>query len=377
MLIREREVRAMKRLSRAIGSQLGNVAGQVFFIAIFVAIVVYQWRHGYLPQAVGGGLLVGVFIFGLVTIVRRGLKEEPVPLRLRVGDYTSPRTPAVIAMLILCTIATIVAWAVPHNWYIEEGTVGRIGVLQHHEWWRLATSAFLHANTTHLYLNMLALWVLGRQIESNLGTARFLAIYLGSALGGGVTVVAAGQEHTLGASGAIYGLMGAAFYFGFSALSEGHRNAAKGMLLAAGALIAINLLFTFAVPNISMAAHAGGLVTGFVIAVAVGSPTRLRQAWALTDRCAPPAYFTYDATTDKFCYHGPARFAVEAHLAELSELASNVDKHSWPQYIRMYEVDPATLIDCEVQDPDHLAEFVRARPQHELAGAESPATTSV
>jgi membrane associated rhomboid family serine protease len=366
----------MKRSFRAIGSQLGSVGGQVFFIAIFVAIAVYQWRHGYFPQALGGALLVGLFIFGLVLIVRRGLKEEPVPMRLRVGEYTPLRTPAVIALLILCIVATIVGWMLPHHWYIEEGTVGKIGVLQRHEWWRLATSAFLHANTTHLYLNMLALWVLGRQIEGNLGTTRFLAIYLGAALGGGITVVVSGQEHALGASGAIYGLMGAAFYFGFSALREGHRKAAKTMLLAAGTLIAINLLFTFSVPNISMAAHAGGLVTGFLIAAAVGTPIRLRQAWALTDRCDPPAYFTYDATTDKFGYHGPARFAVATHLTELSDLASNVDKHSWPQYVRLYEVDPATLIDCEIQDPDRLLEFIRTQPQLELAKAETPAETS-
>jgi|GEM_PF-1843627 len=364
----------MKRLSRAIGSQLGNVAGQVFFIAIFVAVAVYQGRHGHFVQALGGALLVGVFSFGLVTVVRRGLKEEPVPMRLRVGEYTPPHTPAVIALLILCTVATIVGWAIPHHWYIEEGTVGRIGVLQHHEWWRLVTSAFLHANSTHLYMNMLALWILGRQIESNVGTARFLAIYFGAALGGGLTVVAAGQEHTLGASGAIYGLMGAAFYFGLGALREGHRKAAKAMLLATGALIAINLLFTFSVPNISMAAHAGGLVTGFLIATAVGTPTRLREAWELTDRCPPPAHFTYDVTADKLCYHGPARFALEAHLTELSELASNVDKHGWPQYIRMYEVDPATLIDCEIQDPDRLFDYIRAQPPTGLAKAEAPAT---
>jgi hypothetical protein len=145
---------------------------------------------------------------------------------------------------------------------------------------------------------------------------------------------------------------------------------------SAGALIAINLLFTFSLPHISMAAHAGGLITGFLIAAAVGTPIRLRQAWALTDRCEPPVHFTYDATTDKFCCHGPARFAVEANLTEPSELASNVDKHSWPQYIRMYDVDPATLIDCEIQDPDRLVEYVRMQPQLALAKAETPATTS-
>jgi membrane associated rhomboid family serine protease len=356
----------MKRLFQAIGSQLSGIAGQLFFIALFVALVVYQVRQGHLAQAAGGALLVAVFIFGLAWVVREGMKEKPVPMRLRVGDYTPPRTPAVFALLAICIVATFLGWAMPHHWYIQEGTVGRIGVLQHHEWWRLITSMFLHANPTHLYFNMFALWILGRQIESNLGAARFLAIYFGAGLGGGLIVVAAGQENTLGASGAIYGLMGAALFFGIAALRAGHRKAAKGMLLAAGALIAINLLFTFSVPNISMAVHAGGLVTGFLIAAAVGTPAGVRDAWALTDRCAPPAYFTYDVTVDKLCYHGPAHFAVEAHLTKLTELASNVDKHSWPQFIPMYEVDPAMLVDCEVEDPTALLDYVRGQPQSAL-----------
>ncbi len=336
-----------------------RIVSPLLFIAWFVADAIYQLRQGNYAQAAGAVLIVGLLVYVLVTAVRDAAIGIESPIRRRVGGWTPPRTPATTALLVMCIVATIVAWFLPNNWYIVEGTVGRTGVLQHHEWWRLVTSAFLHANTTHLYVDMLALWVLGREMESALGTPRLLAVYLGAALGSGLTVVAAGQERTLGASGAIYGLLGAAFYFGLHALRAGHRKVAKRMLLGTGGLIAVNLLFTFSVPNISMAAHVGGLLTGLLIAVAFGVPARLNDAWALSDHCTPPTHFTYDANTNVFCYHGPARFAVEAGLVEPNALATSVDKNSWPQYAHLLELDvDTTPIDCDIEDPEKLFDYV-------------------
>jgi membrane associated rhomboid family serine protease len=145
------------------------------------------------------------------------------------------------------------------------------------EWWRLITSGFLHANLMHLALNMAVLWFLGSQVESALGRSRYAIVYFGSLLGGSLGALLLNPyATTVGASGAIFGIMGAAAALqvrrGLSVWSSG-----------LGGLLAINLVFTFLVPGISIGSHLGGLligfVTGFLIADApAGSP---RAAWAV------------------------------------------------------------------------------------------------
>ena len=78
------------------------------------------------------------------------------------------------------------------------------------EWWRVLTSGFLHIGPIHLLFNMMALWVLGRDLETVLGRGRFLALYLVSLLGGAAAVMLfyAPDEPVAGASGAVFGLMG-------------------------------------------------------------------------------------------------------------------------------------------------------------------------
>jgi membrane associated rhomboid family serine protease len=126
------------------------------------------------------------------------------------------------------------------------------------EWWRLVTSGFLHTETVHLLLNMLSLFWLGRMIEPALGHARYVAIYLVSLLAGslGVMILDPNAE-TLGASGAIYGLLGAAIVMA--------RNR-QISLIQSGLLpiLAINFIFTLSVPGISLGGHLGGLIGGLV-----------------------------------------------------------------------------------------------------------------
>jgi membrane associated rhomboid family serine protease len=323
--------------------------------AIFVAVIVYQLRHRYFLQATGAILLTGLLIYGVVVIFRDGLRGRQMRARRRVDGWVAPRSPAVNVLIGVCVAASFTGWMLPHNWYIQEGTVGSSEVLQRHEWWRLASSAFLHANYMHLYMNMFALWFLGREIDSQLGTTRFIVIYLAAALGGGLMVVAAGQEHTLGASGAIYGLMGATCYFGFGALRRGHKAFAKRMLFAAGALISINLLFTFSIPNISMASHIGGLITGFLVAMALGIPAKLNDAWALSDRCPKDALFTYDMNARRFSYHGPVGFARESHFVDAVAVATTKEA-GWSPSVDVADLDPRAPIDCYVEDPYPLLE---------------------
>ncbi len=131
------------------------------------------------------------------------------------------------------------------------------------EWYRLVTSGFLHANLLHIGFNMLLLFFLGRLLESALGTPRFLALYFTSLLAGSFGALLLDPNAlTYGASGAVFGLAGATVV-----IARG-----RGMDAIAGQvgfLIVFNLIYSFAVPHISVGAHLGGLVGGVFCALAI------------------------------------------------------------------------------------------------------------
>ena len=132
------------------------------------------------------------------------------------------------------------------------------------EVWRIVTGAFLHAGPFHLLLNMFALYVLGTLIEPAIGTARFLGIYFAALFAGsfGALLLSEPTEVTVGASGAIFGLMAAAFVI---ARQRGVDQVASQI----GLFVVLNLVFTFSVPGISIGGHLGGLVGGGLAALAV------------------------------------------------------------------------------------------------------------
>jgi membrane associated rhomboid family serine protease len=124
------------------------------------------------------------------------------------------------------------------------------------EWWRILTSAFLHTGLIHLALNMAALYVFGTPLERALGGVRFALLYLASLAAGSFGVLLLSPHSlTVGASGAIFGLLGA-ILVGQRAAGISFRN--SGIL----SLLVINLAFTFAVPGISIGGHLGGLAGG-------------------------------------------------------------------------------------------------------------------
>lgn len=139
----------------------------------------------------------------------------------------------------------------------DPGRMAWIGVAEG-EWWRLVTGAFLHAGILHLGMNMLALWVLGGMLEPVLGRARFVALYAASLLAGSAGVMVLDPDAlTVGASGAIFGLMGAAVALQRARGIDPWRSGLGGLIL-------VNLLITFGVPGISVGGHLGGLVGGAV-----------------------------------------------------------------------------------------------------------------
>lgn len=130
------------------------------------------------------------------------------------------------------------------------------------EVFRIVTGAFLHAGPLHLLMNMFALYILGTLIEPIIGTARFLGIYFAALLAGslGALLASGPGEVTVGASGAIFGLMAAAFVI---ARHRGIDQIASQI----GLFVVLNLVFTFSVPGISIGGHIGGLIGGAVAAL--------------------------------------------------------------------------------------------------------------
>lgn len=134
--------------------------------------------------------------------------------------------------------------------------------------WRLLTVLFVHGGFIHLALNMLALWMLGQSLEPMLGRVRFLVLYLVSGLGGSVMVacLAPGQP-TVGASGAIFGLMAALLIIGRHIGAN-----VTGILV----ILAINFALGFTMGNVSWQAHLGGAIVGALVAL-IYTRTRRRD----------------------------------------------------------------------------------------------------
>jgi membrane associated rhomboid family serine protease len=124
-------------------------------------------------------------------------------------------------------------------------------------WWRLVTSMFLHAGPIHLLLNMLALYWFGRVLEHVIGSLRFALLYLASGLAGSAgALYLSPNVPTVGASGAIFGILGALLV-----LERRGAIQSGGQILA---LIVLNLVLTFSISGISIGGHIGGLIGGVV-----------------------------------------------------------------------------------------------------------------
>jgi len=137
-------------------------------------------------------------------------------------------------------------------------------------YWQLLTSAFTHLALWHIGFNMLALWVLGPQLELAIGRMRFIALYLLSALAGSALVYWASAEYgtTLGASGAVFGLMGALLVIAYKVKAD-----VQQILIWLG----INAVLTFTIANVSWQGHLGGFLGGVAIAgILVYAPRQRR-----------------------------------------------------------------------------------------------------
>ncbi len=176
--------------------------------------------------------------------------------------------------------------------YIAEyqGTVELLagGFLQT-DWWRIFSGAFLHFDLRHMAFNMLLLFLLGRRLERAVGPWLFCAVYVVSLLGGSAgAMLHSPRAAVMGASGAVYGIMGATYLVERLRGGDPWRD-------GLGSLIIINVIFSFLIPGISIGGHLGGLAAGVAAAFAVGnnsgSATSSRQEpiWEQWPDVAPTA----------------------------------------------------------------------------------------
>ena len=125
----------------------------------------------------------------------------------------------------------------------------------HGEWWRLITAAFLHANAIHLLMNMFVLWVIGSVVEQAIGSRRFTMLYAVAGVAGSAgALIASPNALTVGASGAIFGIMGALLVLEYQATGN--------LMGQAMTMIIINVAISFGISGISIGGHIGGLVGG-------------------------------------------------------------------------------------------------------------------
>ncbi|EWM14837.1 rhomboid family protein [Kutzneria sp. 744] len=141
------------------------------------------------------------------------------------------------------------------------------------QWWRVVTGGFLHYGFIHIAVNMLSLWMIGRDMERILGRVRFAAVYFLALIGGSIAVMLFSDPDTgaAGASTALYGLMGC-YLVAVVRLKLNPRP----ILIT----LALNVFLTFSLPGISITGHFGGLVVGAIaMAALVYTPDKNRTWW--------------------------------------------------------------------------------------------------
>jgi membrane associated rhomboid family serine protease len=198
---------------------------------------------------------------------RRGPRIKPRPVvrapGTAFGTTDAPITKALIAINVTVYLITAVQGAGINSpggsLYLKSVLYGPF--VAQGDWWRLVTSMFLHGFLLHIAFNMYALWVIGRPVEQYLGRTRYLGLYFVSGLAGAAgALIQSPLTPVVGASGAIFGILGAMLIIEWQATG---RLGGQAMTL-----IVINLVFSFTFSGISWGGHIGGLIGGILVTLA-------------------------------------------------------------------------------------------------------------
>ncbi len=179
----------------------------------------------------------------------------------RMRDLSALSGASVTRALLLLIVAGYVAQSVIPG--LASPMIQTVDAIDDGQLWRLVTTAFLHGGLFHIALNGYALYILGPPIERGVGAAAFAALWVVSAIGGGVAVhTIGGYTAVVGASGALFGLFG---YFLVLGWQQRSTRAGRGLLRQFGYLLLINAAAPLLFPIISWQGHLGGLLTGMAI----------------------------------------------------------------------------------------------------------------
>ncbi len=146
---------------------------------------------------------------------------------------------------------------------IKYGGLNPLLITQFHEYYRLLTVMFLHGSIIHFLVNSFAIFYLAGQMELILGPKKYALLYFASGIGSSLLVVLFGAQDqiTVGASGAIFGIMGGMLLLTFTRSKWFNKQTIRSIRQ----MTIINLAITFLVPNISVYGHLGGLITGIIL----------------------------------------------------------------------------------------------------------------
>ena len=231
--------------------------------------------------------------FDLVEKLTKDINNATDNNSKRVEDVFTPKEPIITYLLMTinilifimmfgkggATTESLIAFGANYKPLIQTG-----------EYWRIIASAFLHVGLLHLAFNMYALYIIGPQLESYYGKLKFIIIYLGSAVGSSLlSLVFLNNNLSVGASGAIFGMLGAFVYFAYHyriVLGD----AVKRQIIP---IIMLNLAIGFIIPGLDNAGHIGGLLAGLFLAMALGVKYRSTKSDIINGIILTLIYFTF------------------------------------------------------------------------------------
>jgi membrane associated rhomboid family serine protease len=215
-------------------------------------------------------------------------RERTKVKTLRSVSVTPHATEVLVAINVIAFIAEV-ASGLPlaggqTGTVLDKGGLYGPAITQHHEYWRILTSGFLHYSLLHIAFNMFFLYIMGRMLEPAIGSLNFVAVYLASLLAGSFgALVFEPDALTVGASGACFGVLGALI-----AVARNRRISLWQSGL--GLTLVINVVFSFSVAGISIGGHLGGLIGGLITgAIVLELAERRRMESAALLACAAVA----------------------------------------------------------------------------------------
>ena len=231
----------------------------------------------------------------LMARITNDINKKNVDKGTRVAKIFDKKKPIITYTIMAICVIVFALMYILGDGSLDNITLLRFGanldvLTKNGEYFRLITCAFLHIGVVHLIFNMYALYIIGPQVESFFGKIKYLSIYLISAVSASILSLAFNTNTiSAGASGAIFGLLGALLYFGYH-----YRvylgNAIRSQIIP---IIIINLLFGFTMTGIDNAAHIGGLIGGVLASMALGVPEKSNKTEKINGLIVLAIYFGF------------------------------------------------------------------------------------